>query len=81
MPKFGWDTFEVSGVSMTVNYGLNKVRFPSPVPVGSRVRGHCRLVEVTDVANGVQATIGGTVEIEGWPKPACVAEVILRYIL
>jgi len=81
MPKFGWDTFEVSGVSMTVNYGLNKVRFPAPVPVGSRVRGHCRLVEVTDVANGVQATIGGTVEIEGWPKPACVAEVILRYIL
>jgi hypothetical protein len=38
-------------------------------------------VEVTDVPNGVQATIGGTVEIEGWPKPACVAEVILRYIL
>ena len=79
MPKFGWDTFKVEGVSMTVNYGLNKVRFPAPVPVGSRVRGHCRLVDVTDVPNGVQATIGGTVEIEGWPKPACVAEVILRY--
>lgn len=81
MPKFGWDTFEVKGVSMTVNYGLNKVRFPAPVPVPSRVRGHCRLVDVTDVPNGVQATIGGTVEIEGWPKPACVAEVILRYAL
>ena len=66
---------------MTVNYGLNKVRFPSPVPVGSRVRGHCRLVDVVDVPHGVQATIGGTVEIEGWPKPACVAEVILRYML
>jgi len=79
MPKFGWDTFKVEGVSMTVNYGLNKVRFPAPVPVGSRVRGHCRLVDVSDVPNGVQATIGGTVEIEGWPKPACVAEVILRY--
>ena len=81
MPKFGWDTFEVGGVAMTVNYGMNKVRFPAPVPVGSRVRGHCRLVDVTDVDLGVQATIGGTVEIEGWPKPACVAEVILRYIL
>lgn len=81
MPKFGWDTFTVKGVSMTVNYGLNKVRFPAPVPVPSRVRGHCHLVDVTDVPNGVQATIGGTVEIEGWPKPACVAEVILRYAL
>ena len=80
MPKFGWDTFEVKGVAMTVNYGLNKVRFPSPVPVPSRVRGHCRLADVTDVANGVQATIAGTVEIEGWPKPACVAEVLLRYL-
>ena len=71
----------VTDVGMAVNYGLNKVRFPAPVPVGSRVRGHCRLVDVSDVPNGVQATIGGTVEIEGWPKPACVAEVLLRYAL
>lgn len=81
MPKFGWDTFEVSGVTATVNYGLNKVRFPAAVPVGSRLRGHCKLVDVADVKGGVQATIGGTVEIEGSDKPACVAEVILRYIL
>ena len=81
LPAFGWDTFTVEGVTMTVNYGLNKVRFPSPVPVGSRVRGRSRLVDVIDVPGGVQASIGGTVEIEGWPKPACVAEVILRYIL
>jgi acyl dehydratase len=81
LPAFGWDTFAVEGVKMTVNYGLNKVRFPSPVPVGSRVRGHSRLVEVTDVTGGVQASIGGTVEIEDWPKPACVAEVILRYLV
>ena len=65
---------------MTVNYGLNKVRFPSPVPVGSRLRGHSTLIEVVDVPGGVQATIGGTVEIQDWPKPACVAEVILRYL-
>ena len=80
LPAFGWDTFAVEGVAMTVNYGLNKVRFPSPVPVGSRVRGHSTLIDVVDVAGGVQATFGGTVEIEDWPKPACVAEVILRYL-
>jgi acyl dehydratase len=74
-----WEVCTVDGFGVILNYGLNKVRFPAPVPVGSRVRGHCRLVDVTDVPNGVQATIGGTVEIEGWPKPACVAEVILRY--
>ena len=80
LPAFGWDTFAVEGVAMTVNYGLNKVRFPSPVPVGSRLRGHSTLIEVVDVPGGVQATIGGTVEIQDWPKPACVAEVILRYL-
>jgi acyl dehydratase len=80
IPAFGWDTFAVEGVSMTVNYGMNKVRFPAPVPVGSRVRGHSKLLDVTDVNGGVQATIGGTVEIEDQPKPACVAEVVLRYL-
>jgi acyl dehydratase len=75
------ELLDVEDVSTKVNYGLNKVRFPSPVPVGSRVRGHSRLVEVTDVTGGVQASIGGTVEIEDWPKPACVAEVILRYLV
>ena len=80
LPAFGWDTFAVEGVAMTVNYGLNKVRFPSPVPVGSRLRGHSELLDVVDVPGGVQATIGGTVEIQDWPKPACVAEVILRYL-
>ena len=80
LPAFGWDTFAVEGVSMTVNYGLNKVRFPAPVPVGSRVRGHSKLLDVTDVTGGVQASIGGTVEIEDHAKPACVAEVMLRYL-
>jgi acyl dehydratase len=80
LPAFGWDTFTVEGVSMTVNYGMNKVRFPAPVPVGSRVRGHSKLLDVTDVNGGVAATIGGTVEIEDSPKPACVAEVVLRYL-
>ena len=80
LPAFGWDTFGVEGVSMTLNYGLNKVRFPAPVPVGSRVRGISRLVDVADVPGGVQATIAGTVEIEDQAKPACVAEILLRYL-
>ena len=81
LPAFGWDTFLVDGVRMTLNYGLNKVRFPAPVPVGSRVRGHSKLLDVTDVPGGVQATIGGTVEIEDHPKPACVAEILMRYVV
>lgn len=80
MPAFGWQTFEVRGISSTVNYGLNKVRFPAPVPVDSRLRAHSSLADVSDVTGGVQVTISGTVEIEDHPKPACVAEVILRYL-
>src|SRR5271165_6757171 len=65
----------------TVNYGLNKVRFPAPVPVGSKIRAQSSLVGVDDLGNGaVQATVSTTVEIEGSDKPACVAESIVRYI-
>ena len=80
LPAFGWDTFTVEGVSATLNYGLNKVRFPAPVPVDSRVRGLSKLLDVADVSGGVQVTIGGTVEIEDHAKPACVAEILLRYL-
>ena len=69
----------VDGISMGVNYGLNKLRFPSPVVVGSRVRLSATLDSVEDVAGGVQATIGLTFEIEGKDKPACVAEAVFRY--
>ena len=66
---------------MSVNYGLNRVRFPAPVPVGSRVRAQSSLVSVEDVGNGaVQAVVSTTVEIDGSAKPACVAESIVRYI-
>ena len=58
LPAFGGQTFAVEGVSMTVNYGLNKVRFPAPVPVGSRVRGHSKLLDVTDVTGGVRPASG-----------------------
>jgi acyl dehydratase len=70
---------EVSDVSMTVNYGLNKLRFPAPVPVGSKVRAGAALATVEDVAGGVQVALDVTFEIEGATKPVCVAEVLFRY--
>jgi len=71
---------EVRGVSLGVNYGANKVRFPAPVPVGSRIRGSAEVQAVEEVAGGVQATILITIEIEGGTKPACVIESISRYL-
>ena len=69
----------VTGISMAVNYGCNKVRFPSPVPVGAKVRAGVELTDVEDVQGGVQATMKVTYEVEGAPKPACVAELLIRY--
>lgn len=69
----------VEGVQMGINYGINKLRFPSAVKVGSRVRARATLVDVSDVGNGVQGNIQVTFEIENENKPACVAEVIYRY--
>jgi len=75
-------TFEVlpsdPDAKMGVNYGLNRVRFPSPVPSGSRVRGRFKVLEVEDHDWGYQATVEGTIEREGGDKPACVAELIFR---
>ncbi len=71
---------EVRGISAGVNYGANKVRFPAPVPVGSRLRGGVELASVDEVAGGVQTTMVITVEIEGSPKPACVIESLSRYL-
>ena len=68
----------VEGFSMGVNYGANKVRFPSPVPVGAKVRLGVKLVEVEDIAGGVQMTMEFTFECEGASKPSCVAEIIFR---
>jgi acyl dehydratase len=73
----GQDLYRVHGLAMGVNYGLNKVRFPTPVPVGSRVRAGAELVEVTEVKLGTQAVLKFTVEIENQPKPACVAEQVV----
>jgi acyl dehydratase len=69
----------VKGVTMGVNYGTNKVRFPSPVPVGSKLRAGAQLVSVDDVAGGVQIVMDVTFEVEGADKPACVAQLVSRY--
>jgi acyl dehydratase len=78
LPALGEGIIAVEGTKMGVNYGLNKVRFPAPVPVGSRVRGRTELVGITDVTGGVQLVTKVTVEREGGDKPVCVAEAVSR---
>ncbi|HJR38877.1 MAG TPA: MaoC family dehydratase [Nocardioidaceae bacterium] len=76
VPKLVWEVYKVEGLSMGVNYGSNKVRFPSPVPVGSRIRAGVELVNLERGPNGAQATVRVTIEREGGDKPACVAETV-----
>jgi acyl dehydratase len=70
---------DVQGISMGVNVGCDRIRFPAPVPVGSRVRGSGELISVEEIKGGVQAVVRVTVEIEGNDRPACVADTISRY--
>jgi acyl dehydratase len=76
--RFVAELFEVEGVSMGVNYGTNKVRFVSPVPVGSKLRAGAVVAAVDEIGGGVQATLDLTFEVEGSEKPACVAQVVYR---
>jgi len=71
---------EVRGISMGLNYGTDKVRFPAPVPVGSKLRAGGELTDVRDVPGGIQTTMTVTVEVEGSDKPACVAEILSRFL-
>ena len=64
---------------MSINYGLNRVRFPSPVPVGSRLRGSFAVGQVDEIEGGSQVTMTATIEREGSDKPVCVAEVVFRH--
>ena len=70
----------VEDASLTVNYGLNKVRFPAPVPVGSRIRGRFRVDAATEVDGGVQVVFASTVEREGLERPVCAAEFVVRFL-
>ena len=78
--RFLPEIVEVRGISMGVNYGADRIRFPAPVKVGSRIRGGAELIEVENTKDGgVQAKIRVTVEIEGSERPACVVDTISRY--
>ncbi|WP_377271735.1 MaoC family dehydratase [Peterkaempfera sp. SMS 1(5)a] len=76
IPMLASEIFRVEGLTMGVNYGTEKVRFPSPVRVGSRVRSGAELLDLRDAAMGRQAVIRHTIEIEGGSKPACVADTV-----
>jgi acyl dehydratase len=79
IPLFG-ELLEVKEVSMGINYGLNRVRFPAPVPVGSRIRMSAQLGAAEDAGvNAVQVVVDFTIEVEGGDKPACVAQGVYRY--
>lgn len=79
IPSLLSELVEIAGAGMKVNYGLNRVRFPTPVPVGSRVRGRARIAEVEAIPGGAAAVFEVTVEVEGREKPACVAETLTRF--
>ena len=78
-PTLAPQIMRVDGIKMGVNYGVDKVRFPSPVPVGSKLRLGAQLDEVEDIAGGAQVHMTFTYECEGAPKPSCVAQIIFRY--
>jgi len=78
LPFFIRSSHKVDGARMSVNYGLNRVRFPSPVPVDSRLRAHFKLLSFEPIEGGVQTVTEVTVEREGQAKPVCVAESVGR---
>jgi acyl dehydratase len=78
-PSLAQTIYKIEGMKMGVNYGYDKIRYPHPVPVDSNVRLGAALTAVQDLPNGVQVSITFTTEIEGVEKPACVAEMLIRY--
>ncbi len=79
IPMLGAQVSRVDGVRMGVNYGLNKVRFPAPVPSGSKVRAGIKVLSVEDIAGGAHVVNEVTIERDGGDKPCCVAETVARY--
>ncbi|MFD1934883.1 MULTISPECIES: MaoC family dehydratase [Nonomuraea] len=80
LPSFLTELMTVGQIEMAVNFGLNKVRFPKPVPVGSRVRASGELVDIKNSPAGQLATVKVSVELEGERRPVCVAEALLLYV-
>ncbi len=79
LPQLFASALAIDDVGMGLNYGLNRVRFPSPVPAGSRLRAHCRLLAYEAIEGGAQLVTEITLEREGAAKPACVAEWVTRH--
>ena len=77
-PRFSYDMFKFEGFAFGLNYGLNRVRFPSPMPVGGKVRMRAKLAAIEDIPGGAQITTELTFEREGGEKPVCVAESLAR---
>ncbi|MFR9751453.1 MaoC family dehydratase [Nocardia sp. 004] len=78
LPSIMSQIFRITDASARINYGVNKVRFPAPVPSGSRIRGRARIVTVEEVSGGLQMTSVVTIERAGGDKPVCVAEMVMR---
>ncbi|MFE7742259.1 MaoC family dehydratase [Nocardia sp. NPDC057455] len=81
IPYFSQRLFSMEGARMGVNYGTQRVRFPAPVPVGSRLRDRAELLDVSELPDGARLTMRHTIQIEGAPKPACVAEILALVVL
>ena len=79
LPAASYEVVPRQGGSMSINYGLNRVRFPAPVPVGSRLRASFEVVDLDEQDWGGQATMQATSERDGADKPVCVAEIVFRY--
>ncbi|MFB9710559.1 MaoC family dehydratase [Streptosporangium sandarakinum] len=80
LPSFMAELVRVDGLAMGINYGLDKVRFPAPVPVGARIRAGAELLDVKGTPAGYLAKVRVTVEVEGGKRPACVAETLSLYV-
>jgi acyl dehydratase len=77
-PRFSYDMWTIDNIAFALNYGLNKVRFPAPFTVGSKVRMRVSIQSVDDIPGGAQLTVVNTFEVEGGEKPVCVAEQVSR---
>ncbi len=80
IPSFVRDIVQFQGFTLGLNYGLNTVRFPAPVPVGSQLRAGVKVIDVTDAGSALQIVMRITIEVEGGTKPVCVAEMVFRYV-
>ena len=78
--RFGDELFSIDGVTAKLNYGVNKVRFPAPVPVGTRVRAGASIANAVETPAGVQVSLNWVIELENSTKPACVAETVVLLV-